>query len=75
VIYVDLPHKKHLHLLLCYTKSDQENLTSEQARANDFRNRDCLEMRGMMEKRLFDDLLAACKDALEYLDGLLQAIV
>ena len=30
IIYVDLAHKKHIHLLLCYPKGKQENLTAEQ---------------------------------------------
>jgi len=30
IIYVDIIHKKHIHLLLCYPKSTQETLTSEQ---------------------------------------------
>jgi len=30
IIYVDLAHKAHMHLLLCYPKSKQENLTTEQ---------------------------------------------
>ena len=30
VIYVDLTHKAHIHLLLCYPKSKQEDLTYEQ---------------------------------------------
>jgi hypothetical protein len=30
VIYVDIIHKKHIHLLLCYPKGKQEDLTEEQ---------------------------------------------
>ena len=30
IIYVDLAHKEHIHLLLCYPKSKTENLTDEQ---------------------------------------------
>ena len=30
IIYVDIVHKKHTHLLLCYPKRKQENLTAEQ---------------------------------------------
>jgi hypothetical protein len=30
VIYVDILHKEHTHLLLCYPKNKQENLTDEQ---------------------------------------------
>ena len=30
IIYVDLAHKKHTHLLLCYPKTRKENLTAEQ---------------------------------------------
>ena len=30
MIYVDIVHKKHTHLLLCYPKGKQEDLTEEQ---------------------------------------------
>jgi hypothetical protein len=30
IIYVDVKQKAHVHLLLCYPKNKQENLTSEQ---------------------------------------------
>jgi len=30
VIYIDLTHKAHVHLLLCYPKSMQDDLTPEQ---------------------------------------------
>jgi len=30
IIYVDVVHKKHTHLLLCYPKGKQEDLTTEQ---------------------------------------------
>jgi len=30
VIYVDIVYKKHTHLLLCYPKGKQEDLTEEQ---------------------------------------------
>ena len=30
IVYVDIIHKKHIHLLLCYPKGKQENLTMEQ---------------------------------------------
>lgn len=32
VIYVDLAQKEHIHLLLCYPKSERETLTAEQKR-------------------------------------------
>ncbi|MCL2225232.1 MAG: addiction module toxin RelE [Defluviitaleaceae bacterium] len=30
IIYIDLVRKSHIHLLLCYPKSKQEDLTQEQ---------------------------------------------
>ena len=30
IVYVDIVHKKHIHLLLCYPKGKQEDLTEEQ---------------------------------------------
>ena len=30
VIYIDFPHKEHAHLILCYPKSAQEDLTEDQ---------------------------------------------
>ena len=30
VIYVDITHKQHIYLLLCYPKNKQDNLTQEQ---------------------------------------------
>ena len=30
VIYVDIKHKNSIHLILCYSKSKQDNLTDEQ---------------------------------------------
>jgi len=32
VIYIDIVHAKHIHLLLCYPKGKQENLTPEQTK-------------------------------------------
>ena len=32
VIYVDIIHKAHIHLLMCYPKSKQDNLTEEQSK-------------------------------------------
>jgi len=31
VIYIDLVRKAHIHLLLCYPKSKQDNMTREQS--------------------------------------------
>ena len=30
IIYIDVAHKEKVYLLLCYSKSDQDDLTNEQ---------------------------------------------